>query len=232
MARNGVTTLPAEEGRNDQRRQGLDQRRPGRRSRIALFVLYATTGMRRGEGIGLQWKDIDLEGRKLSIRRAVRETAGVVEIAQPKTGRARVIDLDDATVAVLRGHRVAQAAERLAAGERWQDAGWVFAHDGRNVTGHLAGGVLQPDSVWRIFKALVVAINRGLSEENQLPDIALHGLRHSWATLALQANVHVKVVQERLGHSTPQITLSVYSHVSPTMQAEAAATVASAIFGA
>ena len=196
-----------------------------------LFVVYATTGLRRGEGLGLLWQDVDLEKGRLSVRRSVTETAGVVRIEATKTDRSRVVDLDDFTVSVLRAHKVAQAAQRLRLGDLWQDEGRVFAHDGRNIRGRQAGGVLQPESVLRSFKALLGRINAKLEAHEKLPDMHLHGLRHTWATLALSHGVHFKVVQERLGHSTPQITLSVYSHVGDTLQRDAAATVASAILG-
>lgn len=62
-----------------------------------------------------------------------------------------------------------------------------------------------------------------------MPYLSIHGLRHSWATLALQAGVHPKIVQERLGHSTISITLDIYSHVNPAMDADAANTVAALI---
>lgn len=137
------------------------------------------------------------------------------------------------TIEALKTHRTKQAAERLLKGPRWVDEGWVFAHSGRNYgKDGPAGGVLQPDSVWRTFKGLVTSANVELDDDKQLPPMTLHGLRHTWATLAKQAGVHVRVVQERLGHTTAQITLNIYSHVLANMQQDAAAVVAQRIFGA
>ena len=84
------------------------------------------------------------------------------------------------------------------------------------------GSPIHPDAFQRIFERLV--------RLSGLPRITLHGLRHSYATLALQARVHPKVVSERLGHSTVAFTLDVYSHVIEGLQEEAANTVANLLF--
>jgi integrase len=127
--------------------------------------------------------------------------------------RARRVDrpLAPVTVAGLRKHRKAQVEERLAFGEGWQDTGYVFTVED--------GSPLRPDWLLHRFDELVT--------ECVLPRIGgFHGLRHSFATLALAANVHPKVVQEILGHANVGITLDLYSHVVPGMQAEATARVA------
>jgi integrase len=83
------------------------------------------------------------------------------------------------------------------------------------------GGWLRPDAVSSVF---LRRVNRA-----GLPRITLHGLRHTWATLALEQGIHPRVVQERLGHSTIAITLGIYSHVTPTLDDEAAQIVADVI---
>lgn len=213
----------------EQIRRFLDSQREDRL--YALWVVYATTGMRRGEALGLRWSDIDLDSARVSIVRAVSRVDNVVRVERPKTGRPRVVDLDVTTVAVLKAHRVRQAAERLRLGPRWSDQDLVFPHDGNKLgpTGS-AGGYLNPEHVWRMLRTRQQAYNRAASEEEVLPLISVHELRHSWATLAMQGGVHVKVVQERLGHSTVAVTLGTYSHVSSTMQRDAATLVASALF--
>jgi integrase len=135
------------------------------------------------------------------------------------------------TLAVLREHRVRQAEERLRLGQKWTDQGLIFAHDGRGIGGK-AGGWLRPESVWQGFTKRVRAFNADPSNKAaKLPPLSLHGLRHSWATMALAGNIHVRVVQERLGHSTAQITLNTYSHVGPTLHREAAEAIAAGLFG-
>jgi integrase len=139
-------------------------------------------------------------------------------IGPTKTARSRRrIELDPETIDVLRRHRKAQAEERLAIGAGWVDNDLVFCRaDGEPV---------HPDWFTRYFVRLESKLD--------VPQIrGPHDLRHTWATLALKAGVHPKVVSDRLGHSTIAITLDIYSHVSPTLDADAANTVASQIFKA
>jgi integrase len=179
-----------------------------------LWLLYATSGLRRGEALGLRWSALDSDAARLSVREA-RVTAGheVVE-ATPKSelGR-RTVALDAGTVAVLRAHRKHQATEKLALGPAYNDAGFVFARED--------GQPLHPDDVSKRFAKAVAAVD--------VPPITLHGLRHTWASLALQAGVSPKVVSERLGHASVSFTLDVYSHVLPGLQEDAAAKVAALI---
>jgi integrase len=114
---------------------------------------------------------------------------------------------------VLRSHRARQLEQRLAAGADYRDQGLVFS--GR------AGEPLHPKVVSNQFRKAVA--------RHDMPYLSVHGLRHSWPTLALQAGIHPKIVQERLGHSTIAITLDIYSHVNPAMDADAANAVAALI---
>src|SRR5690606_21143177 len=183
----------------------------------ALWVLLATTGMRRGEAIGLRWKDVDLDKGRLSVVQTITQTRSKVTIGEPKTARGRrSIALDDATVGVLREHRKSMLEERLLVGPDFSDEGLVFHHPD--------GSCLRPDAVSAEFVRRV--------SQYGLPRLTLHGLRHTWATLALEQGIHPRVVQERLGHSTIAITLGIYSHVSPTLHDEAANLVAASIFEA
>lgn len=183
----------------------------------AMWTLYVTTGMRRGEVIGLRWSDLELEAARLVVQRSLTVAAGRMVWSEPKTARGRrVIALDAATVSALRRHRTAQAEEKLAAGPAWQDDDLVFCWPD--------GSAIQPQ--------LPTKWIREHAEAAGLPKIRLHDLRHTWATLALGAGVPAKVVSERLGHANVSITLDVYTHVSPALDQDAADTVAAAIFGA
>jgi integrase len=182
-----------------------------------VWLLLATTGLRRGEALGLAWSAVDLEAGRLQVTRTLVDAdAGVPVWSEPKTRRGRrQIALDPATVAALKAVRVAQAADRLAVGPGYVDHDLVFAlPDGRP---------LHPERFSRSFTELVA--------RQGLPAIRVHDLRHTWATLALEAGIHPKVVSERLGHSTVSITLDIYSHVTPAMQADAADRVAALILG-
>jgi integrase len=137
-------------------------------------------------------------------------------VSEPKTARGRrVVALDPETVGVLTEQAARQLTEQ-AATESWDDTGLVFTTE--------EGQSLHPWVVSRFFRAAV--------KETMLPDIRLHDLRHTHATLALRAGVHPKVVSERLGHATVSITLDTYSHAIPAMQEEAAALIAGLVFAA
>jgi integrase len=176
-----------------------------------LWVLLATSGMRRGEALGLRWRDVDLDASRVRVVQTLIQTRGLASISEPKTARGRrPISLDKSTVAVLREHRKQMLKERLLVGPNFKDAGFVFHRPD--------GSGLKPDAVSATFLRRV--------EANDVDRITLHGLRHTWATLALEKGIHPRVVQERLGHSTIAITLGIYSHVSPTLHDEAAQVIA------
>ena len=180
-----------------------------------LWHLIAMTGMRRGEAIGLRWQDVDLENARLSVRRALVPTNREVVISEPKTAKGRrVVALDPVTVEVLKSQAARQLEEQQLWDDAWVDSGLVFTAEN--------GDALDPESVSRYFRQ---AVKKAL-----LPTIRLHDLRHTHATLALQAGVHPKVVSERLGHATVSITLDTYSHAIPAMQEEAAALIAGLVF--
>lgn len=182
----------------------------------AMWALLVTTGMRRGEVLGLRWEDIDLKRGRLAVRQTAVAIGYEVHLAEPKTSAGRrSVSLDGMTVAALKGHRTRQAEERLTAGPEWNESDAVFTNE--------RGDRLHPDRVSKTFPRLVAQLG--------LPPIRLHDLRHTAATLALEAGVHPKVVQERLGHANIAITLDTYSHVVDGMQDDAAAKVADLVYG-
>jgi integrase len=151
----------------------------------AAFVVLATTGMRRGECLGLRWSDVDLAAGRASIVQTVIAVNHAVRVGSPKTARGRrTVVLDAGTVAAVREHRQRQLAERLLMGSGFTDHGLVFCRPD--------GGPLHPERFSRTFT--IEAARAGL------PPIRLHDLRHTWATLVLSAGENPKVVQERLGH--------------------------------
>ena len=180
-----------------------------------LWHMIAMTGMRRGEALGLRWSDVDLENSRLSVRRALIPTNREVVVSEPKTAKGRrVVALDPVTVEVLKGQAARQLDEQGECDETWVESGLVFTAAN--------GAALDPESVSRYWRQAVKRV--------MLPPIRLHDLRHTHATLALQAGVHPKVVSERLGHATVSITLDTYSHAIPAMQEEAAALIARLVF--
>ena len=185
---------------------------------FAGYVLLATTGMRRGEVFGLRWRDVDLSTRRASVTQTVTTVNDKLVLGPTKTNRSRrTISLDPTTVEVLRAHRVVQDQERATAGEAWDPSYDLVLCDGTGRPEH-------PDRFSRQFQRYVKA--------TELPPLrGPHNLRHTWATLALRAGVHPKVVSDRLGHATIAVTIDTYSHVAPSLDAEAADMVAADIFG-
>jgi integrase len=182
----------------------------------AAWRVAALTGMRRGEVLGLRWADIDLDQGWLSVRQALIVVDRQVQVSAPKTARGRrLIALDPGTITALRIHHAQQAAERLALGPTWTADDLVFTRED--------GQPLHPDWFRRRFERRVARAG--------LPKIRFHDLRHTHATLALQAGVHPKVISERLGHATVAITLDIYSHAIPALQHDAATTIADLVNG-
>ena len=180
-----------------------------------LWRLLGVVGLRRGEALGLRWRDLNLEKGTLRVAWIRTSAGGEIVEGPPKTAAGeRTIALDAATVEALRAWRTAQKAERLQAGPSWYDAG-----------DHVA---TQPDGQPTKPNTLNHRL-RGLVRRLELPQISPHGLRHTAATVALRAGVPVHVVSRRLGHSDPSITLSVYAHVLGGDDQAAADLIAAAI---
>ncbi len=182
----------------------------------AMLRLAAMTGLRRAELCGLRWADVDLDAGTLTVRQTITTVDHVPTVGDPKTAKSRrTLDLDAETVARLRAHRTAQLEQRMLIGAGWTDHGLVFAMPD--------GSPWNPDVITQRFALLVKA--------SELPRIRLHDLRHTHASHLLAAGVNVKVVSERLGHSSVAFTLDVYAHVMPGQQAAAAAAVAAIVDG-
>jgi integrase len=193
----------------------------GDRLEVAI-LLGATTGMRRGEVLGLRWADLDLDKGRLSVRQTLSAPRNpdtgqhVPRFEEPKTKRSkRSVPLPAQTVTALTRHWTEQLDERELVGAGWLDSGLVFAEPD--------GQPIHPDRFRKRFEHRV--------QRSGLPAIRFHDLRHTYATLALQAGIHAKVVSEILGHASISITLDTYSHAVPGLQESAADTVAALVFG-
>lgn len=185
-----------------------------RASRVFIPVLLAALcGMRRGEIIALRWKDIDLAGAIIAVTRSAEQVGTEVRYKETKSGKARTVALSSTVLEELRRHRLGQAEEQLKLGIRPSEESFVVAQ--------IDGAPLKPVSLTHEWTRLLA--------KTDLPRIRFHDLRHSHATQLLAAGVHPKIASERLGHSTVGITLDLYSHVMPGMQANAAEQVDAAI---
>jgi len=178
-----------------------------------LFYLLLHTGLRRGEALALKWKNVDLGlaslgiSAYLSVVEAAYKLNGTYVIKEPKTSHSRRrIALPPSLGLVLRQHKAGQEAQRALLGKPLTDNDFVFAHPD--------GSPLDPSTVSHAFNKVM--------RKAGLPHIRLHDLRHTHASLLLQAGVHPKIVQERLGHSSIRVTLDTYSHVIGGLQEVAA----------
>lgn len=188
----------------------------------ALWWVIAHTALRRSEALALRWADIDLDGARIKVRRAIdtgKPAAQRSETKGTKSGRARVVDVDAETVRVIRQWRRSRAA--LSLGLAGPDA-YVF--------GSLDGTPRNPNALSQMFTRRVAKARAALGSD-ALPEITLHGLRHTHATVLLEAGENPKIVQERLGHTTITTTMDVYSHVTPTMQRAAVDRFVAAVSG-
>ena len=177
-------------------------------TRVYWPVLLAlSTGMRRGEVFALRWKNVDLEHGSLRVMESLEQTKTGIRFKAPKTEKTRVITLPAFAVDELRRLKRQQAEELLMLGVR---------QTGETLVCSRADGLpLQPQSLTHQFARLI-------SRVKELPRVRFHDLRHSHATQLLLAGVHPKIAQERLGHATITTTLDLYSHVTETMQSDAA----------
>ncbi len=173
----------------------------------ALYRLALDTGLRQAEILGLRWADLDPARGFLTVRRQSQRTTTAGFVTKTTKGkRGRSVALVAGTLAALQAHRVAQAAEREAAGAVWVEEDRIFPSR--------TGGPQPRESLHDDWTRTI----RGLG----LPHITFHVLRHLHATYLLLEGVHPRIVADRLGHASTAITLEVYSHIMPSMQVQAA----------
>ncbi len=185
----------------------------------ALWMLALATGMRQGEILALTWRAVDLPAKLVHVRRTLKRRAeadGGYAVKEPKTKRSRrSVRIPPDVVAALKEHRTRQAQERLAMGPAWHtDLDLVFCRQD--------GYYLANNTNRAQFHSLL--------KRAGLPQVRVHDLRHTFATLALAAGINVKVVSEILGHANIGITLEVYGHVMPDMQEHAVAAISDVLF--
>lgn len=174
-----------------------------------IFMLALFTGMRRGELLGLTWDNIDLEKRKISITKSLIYDEEGFRFGDVKTASSRrTISIGDEECKELKQYKAMQNSFKLKIGSVYHDQNLVFCRED--------GNPIYPRTLAMVFDRI--------TKKAGLHKIRLHDLRHTHATLSLQLGMPPKVLQERLGHSSIQMTMDVYSHVMPNMQQEAAET--------
>lgn len=162
-----------------------------------FIVLAAATGARRGEILALQWPDIDFETGIMTVSKSLEETQAGLRVKSTKSGKPRRFAIPDFALAVLAVHKVEQDKDKEMFGSSYQDLKLVFCRPD--------GSYYRPDKV----TARVTELARKLGFPK---GVTLHVLRHSHASQLLSKGTPLPVVAKRLGHASPNITLSIYSH--------------------
>jgi len=177
----------------------------------AAIVTAIGTGLRRGELLALQWRDVDLDAGTLTVNRAIEHVDGRTRFKEPKTKRSRrTISLPTFVVERLRRHRTEQKERFMADGcPDLAKAPDLLVFD------RAGGEAWIPDSFGTVFWKIL--------KDAGLPHVRLHDLRHSFASMALEAGVDLKTVSTALGHTTISTTADLYAHVTRSLMDEAAA---------
>jgi integrase len=191
--------------------EAMDDHRLG-----SLFGLMLSTGLRRGEALGLRWEDVDLKKGVVVVRRQLQRVGGELVANDVKTAKSRrAVNIAPPVVTMLKARRAAQAKDRLACREAWEETGYVFTTQ--------LGTPLDPRNIQRDFQN--ICTKAGLGKWHP------HELRHSAASLMLAAGVPLQVVSDVLGHSSIRMTADVYGHILQPQREEAAAALAGVLFG-
>lgn len=173
-------------------------------TRLYIPILLAiSTGMRRGEVLGLRWKDVDLSRRTVRVVQILITDGKKLLFTPPKTKKSkRTIDITDVLTQALKKHKAEQAKEKLALGAVYRDNGLVITEPD--------GTPVNPDTFSARFRKLLKA--------NDLPAVRFHGLRHTNATLLLENGANAKTVSSQLGHANIGVTMDTYGHVTKAMR--------------
>jgi len=181
-----------------------------------IVALAIGTGARRGEIAALKWSDVNLDGATLRVERSLEQTAAGLRVKAPKTAAGRrTISLPAFVVTALREHRRKVLELHLACGlgKLPADAP-VFGNP-------VEGGWSNPYSISDRWRDAV--------KSRKLPKVTFHALRHSHASALIAAGLDVVAVSRRLGHASPALTLSVYSHLFVNTDQKAAAAIDAAL---
>jgi integrase len=172
----------------------------------ALWAVALSMGLRRGEALGLAWADVDLDQGRLTVRQALHRVDGQLRLESVKTDASvAVLPIPTPLVSILRAHRQRQLRERVAAGSQWRDTELVFT------TAH--GGYIEPRNANRMF--------HDVCTKADVPQLRVHDLRHSCATLLFTMGVQPATVQRILRHSSITVTTGTYVEVIEAVQRDA-----------
>jgi integrase len=181
----------------------------------ALFSVALACGLRLGEATGLRWADLDLDSGEMQIRQQLQAIHGQLVLQPLKTEKSRrTLVLPEVCVRALRAHRTRQREERLKAGARWIETGFVFTCTAVRGAHGQVGTALHPRNISRVLDRLLAAAT--------LPHVRFHDLRHSAASLLIAEGVELVQVSQLLGHSEIRLTANLYGHLLKQTAARAA----------
>lgn len=191
----------------------------------AFYTLALETGWRKAELCGLKWENADLEAGTIKLMDQLTKTGNKPEWGPLKSGKPRTIDLSPETVAFLKKHKAHQSETKLANRKHYHDHGLIFAKEWEHMQKKYdtLGDPLQMNNLGQREYAKII-------KAAGVRRIKFHGMRHTCATLLLQAGVPPMAVADRLGHKVHTL-LTTYAHALPSMQQEAAKKMASIIHG-
>lgn len=169
-----------------------------------FFNLALFCGLRRGELIALEWSDFDFSASTVSISKSSSAVGGQIITKPPKTAAGnRVISVPSSVMAMVKQYRKEWIEYRLSLGSLWEGTNHVFIQ--------WNGSQIYPSTPYNVFKKVLRWYNAA-HPDTPLPDIPLHGLRHTSATLLISQHVDVRTVSGRLGHAQTSTTTDIYSH--------------------
>ncbi|MCF6409013.1 tyrosine-type recombinase/integrase [Pseudalkalibacillus salsuginis] len=174
-----------------------------------MVILALTTGMRRGELLGLEWKNVDLEKGTIQIKQTLTYTNKQHIVKEPKTKNSiRMVSLPASLIEALKTYKHFTNKERMKAGDHWEGGNYYFLFSSWH------GKPLHPSSVTTWWKRFI--------NKNNLRYIRFHDLRHTSATLLINQGVHAKTISSRLGHADIRTTMNIYGHALQEADQEAA----------
>lgn len=194
----------------------------------SMVFVNIRTGLRRGELLGLRWQDIDFKNCSLSVRQAIAYTKNKgVFFKSPKTKKSRrTIDISSEVIAELKKHKKEQDKMKMKFRNEYQDKGLIFCQ--------YNGLPMHPDTPTKLLTKIINRYNENLAKDKDvkeknkayLPALNYHCLRHTHASLLLEAanknpEITLKMISERLGHSSIRITMDIYGHLMPGIQKQA-----------
>lgn len=192
-----------------------------------FYYIAVFCGMRRGEILALHWSDIDFEAKTINVSKSASKTSNGVSFKEPKTKTSvRILPLPEPLIPLLKQYKREYAVHRFSLGDQWQGQGNLFIRADGSLMGlstpyHRFTRHIKQYNAW-VERQNSQLIN-GQEKLEQLPNIPLHGLRHSCATWLNHIDVNILVISKTLGHAQVSTTMNIYAHGFQSQLREASA---------